>query len=65
MIECMQDSQWPDRVRVGIRGIEVWLTLEEADRLWKQLGHVLANPLQPITKPIRVFQLYEKKGTQP
>lgn len=61
MIECMQDSQWPERVRVSIRGLDLWLNMEEADRLWKQLGYVLANPILPVDRPIKVFQLYEAK----
>lgn len=64
MIECMQDSYEPHKVRVGLRGMEVWLTLVEATQLHDQLGYILANPITPITKPIKLFQLYEKKGTQ-
>ena len=60
MIQCMQDSYEPHKVRVTLRGMDVWLTIEEAKVLQQQLKYVIDNPILPIKSPIKLFQLYEK-----
>ena len=58
MIGMMQDSAYPDRVRVTLRqGNEVWLTLAELDTLHQQAGHILATQDAPEKMLIRLFNL--------
>ena len=64
MIQCHDDSQWPGRIRITIRGSQdIWVTHKEAETLALQLMYLVNNPI-PQTKPIRMFQLYDRRAKQ-
>jgi len=63
-IQVMDDSQWPGRIRVTIRGSQdIWVTHQEAMTLALQMLHIINNPI-PKQKPVKLFQLYDKRGRQ-
>ena len=63
-IQFHDDSQWPGRIRITIRGAQdIWVTHAEATIMRDQLDYILKNPI-PETKPIKMFRLYDKRGSQ-
>ena len=57
MIEVMTDLSVPDKVRLTIRGHDVWITTEEARKLRDYISVALEPMILP-DKRMKLYQLY-------